>query len=48
MLEGNEYGKVEGRSFVDLLWAEIGTEVGLCDGMSAERDVGKLEGTGEK
>ena len=44
MFEGNKYGKVEGRSLVEFLWVEVGTEVGPCDGISYGMDVGKLEG----
>ena len=33
MFEGNEYGKVYGRSLVDFLWVKFGTEVGPCDGI---------------
>ena len=40
--EVNEGEKVEGRSLVDFLGVEIGTEVGPCDGMSDGRDVGEL------
>ena len=28
MFEGNEDVKVEGRSLVDILWVEVGTEIG--------------------
>ena len=31
MFEGNEYGKVEGRSLVDILQVKVGSEVGPCD-----------------
>ena len=43
MFEVNEDGKVGGRSLVDFLWGEVVTEVGTCDEMLDERDVGKLE-----
>ena len=48
MFEVNEYGKVDGRSFVEFLWVKVGTEVGPCGGISAGRDVGKLLGSGDK
>ena len=32
-------GKVQCGSLVQLLWVEVGTEVGPCDGMSDERDL---------
>ena len=48
MFEGNEDGKVEGRTFLDLLWVEVVTEVGPCDGMSDGRGIGKLEVSGER
>ena len=44
MFEGNEYGKVEGRSLVDILQVKVGSEVGPCDEISYGRDVGKMEG----
>ena len=47
MFEGNEDDKVEGRSLEDLLWVEVGTEVGPCDVMSDGRDVEELDGFGE-
>ena len=47
MFEGNEDDKVEGRSLEDLLWVEVGTEVGPCDRMSYGRDVVELEGLGD-
>ena len=43
MLEGNEYGKVEGTSLIEFLWVEVATYVGPCDGMSDVRDIFKLE-----
>ena len=48
MFEGNEDGKVGERSLVDLMWVEVGTEVGPCDGMSDGRDFGKMEGSCER
>ena len=33
----------EGRSPVEFMWVEFGTEVGPCDGRATGRDVGKLE-----
>ena len=45
MFERNEYGKVEGRSLVEVLWGEVGTELGPCDGMSDGRYFVKLEGS---
>ena len=39
MFEGNEYGKVDGRSLVEFPWVEFGTEVGSRDGISDGRDV---------
>ena len=34
MFEGNEDRKVEGGLLVVVLWVEVGTEVGPCDGIS--------------
>ena len=48
MFEGNEDVKVEGRSIVDILWVEVGTEIGPCDGMSDGGYFGKLEEPGER
>ena len=47
MFEGNEDGKFEGRSLVEILWVKVGTEVGPCDEILYGRDVGKMEGEGE-
>ena len=46
--EGNEYGKVEGRLLVELLWVEFETELGPCEGISDGRDVVKMEVFGER
>ena len=45
--KGNKDDKVLGRSLVDLLWVEVGTELGPCDEMSDGRNVEELEGLGE-
>ena len=42
MFEVNEYGKVDGRSFVEFLWVKVGTEVGPCIGISDGTNVGKM------
>ena len=48
MFEGIEDGNVEVRSLVKSLREKIGTELGPCDGISVGKDVGKLDGSGEK
>ena len=48
MFEVYEYGKVEGSSLVKFLWVEVRTKVEHCGGILDGRDVGKLEGSGER
>ena len=35
MFEGNKDDKVKGRSLILVIWVEVGTGVGPCDGISA-------------
>ena len=42
MFEGNEDGKVEGRSLVEFLWVDFGTELDPCDGITDGGDVVKM------
>ena len=42
MFEENEDGKVEGRSLVEFLWDEVGTELGPCGGISDGIDIGEM------
>ena len=48
MLEGNEDAQVYGRSLVEFLWVEVGTDLDPCDGMSDGRDVVKLGKLGKR
>ena len=48
IFEGNEYGKVEVSSTIEFMWVKVGTEVGPCDGMEDQRDVGNMDGSGDR
>ena len=48
MFEGNKDDKVKGRSLILVIWVEVGTGVGPCDGVSSGSYVLKLEESGER
>ena len=48
MFEGNEYVKAGGRSLVEFMWVEYEAKAYPWDGMLDSRDVGNLEGSGER